>query len=192
MIEIRMHGRGGQGTVVASKALGIAFFLEGRYIQSYPQYGVERRGAPVQAFLRVAEPGEEEFVRSQIYEPDQIIILDPTLLDQINVLEGLKPGGWVIINSPEAPENIDIPEIYNVATVDASSIAIKHRLGTKAQPIVNTAILGGYAGATKLVSIENVKEAIKQTVPIKPEENARAAEEAYYSVRIRKASEVKI
>ncbi len=192
MIEIRMHGRGGQGTVVASKALGIAFFLEGRYIQSYPQYGVERRGAPVQAFLRVAEPGEEEFVRSQIYEPDQIIILDPTLLEQINVLEGLKHGGWVIINSPEAPEDIDIPEIYNVATVDASSIAIKHRLGTKAQPIVNTAILGGYAGATRLVSIENVKEAIKQTVPIKPEENAKAAEEAYNSVRIRKASEVKI
>ncbi len=192
MIEIRMHGRGGQGTVVASKALGIAFFLEGRYIQSYPQYGVERRGAPVQAYLRVAEPGEEEFVRSQIYEPDHIIILDPTLLDQINVLEGLKPGGWVVINSPEPPEKLNIPDIYNVATVDASAIAIKYRLGTKAQPIVNTAILGGYAGATKLVSIENIKEAIKQVVPIKPEENAKAAEEAYHSVKIRNASEVKV
>jgi Pyruvate/2-oxoacid:ferredoxin oxidoreductase gamma subunit len=99
MIELRFHGRGGQGAVVASKAIAQAAFLAGHYVQSYPDYGVERRGAPVVAFARIAEPGDEFFVRQDIREPDHILVLDPTLLESGAPLAGLKPGGWVVVNT---------------------------------------------------------------------------------------------
>jgi len=187
MIEIRFHGRGGQGTVVASKILAEAAFLEGHYVQSFPQYGVERRGAPVTAFLRIGEKDEKLFVRSHIYEPDGIIVLDPTLLESINVFEGLKENGWVIINASAGPEKMNISEKFNTATVDASNIAIKWGLGSKAQPIVNTAILGGFIKATQLVPLTSLKKAIADNVPIKPENNANAAEEAYNAVKTKGA-----
>ncbi|OQX52358.1 MAG: pyruvate ferredoxin oxidoreductase [Candidatus Cloacimonas sp. 4484_209] len=184
MIEIRFHGRGGQGTVVASKILAEAFFLEGHYVQSYPQYGVERRGAPVTAFLRIGEKDEKLFVRSHIYEPDLIIVLDPTLLESINVFDGLKEGGWVVMNTTVKPEELSkTKRKYNFATVDASGIAIKWGLGSKAQPIVNTAILGGFARATGNILLNSLKKAIVENAPIKPENNAKAAEDAYNSVK---------
>ncbi len=185
MIEIRFHGRGGQGTVVASKILAEAAFLEGHYVQSYPQYGVERRGAPVTAFLRIGEEGETLFVRSHIYEPDALIVLDPTLLESINVFEGLKKNGWVVINSPATPDKLDVSSDFRLATVDASNIAIKWGLGSKAQPIVNTAILGGFIKATGLVSLNSLKKAIEDNVPIKPHDNAAAAEDAYNALILR-------
>jgi len=183
MIEIRFHGRGGQGTVVASKILAEAAFLEGHYVQSYPQYGVERRGAPVTAFLRIGGKGEKLFIRSNIYEPDWIIVLDATLLESINVFEGLKENGWVIINTSATPDKIKVPERFRIAIVNASNIAIKWGLGSKAQPIVNTAILGGFIKATELVSLNSLKKAIQEDVPVKPEDNANAAEDAYNAVK---------
>ncbi|HDM90590.1 MAG: pyruvate ferredoxin oxidoreductase [Candidatus Hydrothermota bacterium] len=186
MIEIRMHGRGGQGAVVASKILADAAFREGRHVQAYPQFGVERRGAPVTAFARIGEEGETLFVRSQVYEPDHVVILDPTLMLSVDVLKGLKKGGWIILNTPQDPEELDFPHDYRVATVDAASIAIKYRLGSKTQPIVNTAILGAFARATGLVGLESLKEAIYNFAPVKKEENVKAAEEAYHSVKFRK------
>ena len=183
LIEIRFHGRGGQGTVVASKILADAFFREGKYVQSFPQYGVERRGAPVTAYIRVGD-ANSLFVRSFIYEPDHIVVLDPTLIGAVNVLDGLKEGGWVIVNSPEEPDKLGIPEKFRVATVDATSIAIKHKLGTATSPIVNTAILGAFARVTGLVSIDTLIEAIKEGVPVKAEANAEAAKEAFESVQI--------
>ncbi len=183
MLEIRFHGRGGQGTVVASKILAEAAFLERHYVQSYPQYGVERRGAPVTAFLRIGEKGERLFVRSHIYEPDWIIVLDATLLESINVFEGLKDNGWVVINTSATPDKIDVPVKFRIATVDASGIALKWGLGSKAQPIVNTSILGGFVKATGLVSLDSLKKAIVENVPVKPEDNAGAAEEAYNNVK---------
>src|SRR5512137_384868 len=114
MIELRIHGRGGQGAVVASKVLAEAAFLRGRYVQSYPDYGVERRGAPVVAFARIAEPGDESFVRQDIREPDHLLVLDPTLLSSPPVLSGLKPGGWVVVNSADPPEALGIPAGYRV------------------------------------------------------------------------------
>ncbi len=185
MIEIRFHGRGGQGTVVASKILAEASFLEGHYVQSYPQYGVERRGAPVTAFLRIGEKGEKLFVRSHIYEPDWIIVLDPTLLESINVFEGLKDNGWVVINTSAVPDKMDVPTKFRIATVDASGIALKWGLGSKAQPIVNTAILGGFIKATGLVSLDSLKKAIKDNVPVKSDDNANASEEAYNNVKMK-------
>ena len=138
MIELRIHGRGGQGAVVASKTLAQAAFIAGRYVQSYPDYGVERRGAPVVAFARIAEPGDELFVRQDIREPHHLLILDATLLNSANPLSGLRRGGWVVVNTPEAPDTLGIDSEFAVATVDASSIALCHGLGSAAQPVVNT------------------------------------------------------
>lgn len=183
MIEIRFHGRGGQGTVVASKILADAFFREGKYVQAFPQFGVERRGAPVTAFLRVGDKNSL-FVRSFIYQPDHLVILDPTLLNAVNVLDGLKPNGWVIVNTSDVPDSLNIPKEYRVATVDANAIAVKHKLGKPTAPIVNTAILGAFVRATGLLSLDSLIQAIKDGVPIAPDANAKAAEEAFNNVAL--------
>lgn len=182
MIEIRMHGRGGQGAVIATKILADALFLDGKQVQAFPQFGVERRGAPVTAFIRIAEENVPYIVRCNIYEPDHVVVLDPALLEVTNVLEGLKPGGWVLINTALPPESLPITGDFQVATVDASAIARKHGLGTKAAPIVNTAITGAFARITGLVSLNSLLTAIRESVPVKPEENANAAKEAYGAV----------
>ncbi len=182
MIEVRFHGRGGQGSVVASEALAIAFFKEGKYVQAFPTFGVERRGAPVMAFLRVDDKPIR--IRSRIYEPDHIVVLDPTLLETVDVTAGLKEGGWIIINSDKPPDAFDLPDKFKVATVDANSIAIKHHLGSKSAPIVNTAILGAFVKVTGLVSLEAVIEAIQEVVPSNPEGNVAATQEAYGRVKM--------
>jgi len=179
MIELRIHGRGGQGAVVASKVLAEAAFLRGRYVQSYPDYGVERRGAPVTAFARIAEPGDDSFVRQDIREPDHLLVLDASLLSSAPVLAGLKPGGWVVVNTPAAPAALGLPGSYRVATVDAAAIAVRHGLGSRAQPVVNTAILGAFVRATGVVSLDALLEAIDLEVPVKTEENRAAAAEAF-------------
>lgn len=178
MIEIRIHGRGGQGVVVASEVLVTAAFLEGKFVQSFPLFGVERRGAPVMAFARISDKPIR--ARYSVYTPDHIIILDPTLIEAVNVTEGLRDGGWVLINSPHPPSFFQ-PYFsrYRVATVDASSIAVAHRLGTSTAPIVNTAILGAFSKVTGIVSFESLAKAIKETVPFKPEDNIAAAREAF-------------
>ncbi|MCK4328870.1 2-oxoacid:acceptor oxidoreductase family protein [candidate division WOR-3 bacterium] len=183
MIEVRLHGRGGQGSVVASKMLASAILKDGKWAQAFPEFGVERRGQPVTAFLRIdTKPIGAHY---RIYKPDHIIILDPTLLGQINVTEGLKDGGWIIINSSKSPDKIDIKGNFKIATVDATEIAIKHRLGSKATPIVNTAIIGAFIKATQTVGLNSILQAIKEESPAKPEENAMAAKEAYDNTRLR-------
>jgi 2-oxoacid:acceptor oxidoreductase gamma subunit (pyruvate/2-ketoisovalerate family) len=189
MIELRFHGRGGQGAVVASKVLAEAAFHTGRYVQSYPDYGVERRGAPVVAFARIAEPGDDLFVRQDIRHPDHLLVLDATLLGTADVLAGLRPGGWVVANSPDAPAAIGVPAEFRAATVDASTIAVKHRLGSLAQPVVNTAILGAFVRATGIVSLEDLLGAIKAGVPIRTEENRAAAREAFERVDLGERSD---
>ena len=167
MIELRIHGRGGQGAVVASKTLAQAAFLAGRYVQSYPDYGVERRGAPVVAFARIAEPGDDLFVRQDIREPHHLLILDSTLLDSANPLAGLQPEGWVVVNTPDPPEHLGIVPKFRVATVNATEIALRHGLGTAAQPVVNTAILGAFVRATGMVEMEDLLAAIEYEVVVR-------------------------
>ena len=181
MIEIRIHGRGGQGAVIASKVLATAVFREGRYVQSFPSFGVERRGAPVTAFTRIDERPIR--LRCQIYEPDHLIVLDPTLLEAVDVTAGLKPGGWILINSGRPPRSFALPSHYRVATVDASAIAIRHRLGPASAPIVNTAILGAFARVTALVGIEALSDAVREIVPVKQEDNVAATREAHDEVQ---------
>jgi 2-oxoacid:acceptor oxidoreductase gamma subunit (pyruvate/2-ketoisovalerate family) len=179
MIELRIHGRGGQGAVVASKTLAHAAFLTGRYVQSYPDYGVERRGAPVVAFARIAEPGDEFFVRQDIREPHHVLVLDATLLNSANPLAGLRAGGWVVVNTPDPPEALGIEAAVRIATVDASAIALRHGLGSAAQPVVNTSILGAFVRATGIVTLDDLLAAIELEVPSKAAENRAAATEAH-------------
>lgn len=182
MRELRIHGRGGQGAVIASKLLADAFFREGFDVQSFPAFGVERRGAPVTAFLRVSH--EPIRLRCEITEPDDLVVLDPTLIEAVDVAGGLKPGGSILINSHRPPEHYEsLAMRYRLATVDASTIAAAHGLGTRSQPIVNTAIMGAFASFTGLVSLETVCDAIREEVPVHPAENVQAARDAADTVR---------
>ena len=182
MRELRVHGRGGQGSVVASKLLAVAFFLEGRQVQSFPMFGVERRGAPVTAFLRVSDSRIN--LRCEILEPDGLIILDATLLGAVDVTAGLKAGSSILVNSDRAPGEYErLLERFRVATVDASGIALRHGLGSRTQPIVNTALLGAFATDSGLVRLESVCTAIRNEVPTHVEDNVNAALEAAGAVR---------
>lgn len=177
MRELRIHGRGGQGAVTSSKLLASALFLEGKSVQSFPAFGVERRGSPVTAFLRLSDG--PILLRCEITEPDDLIVLDPTLIGAVDVTAGLKPGGSILINSERPPSGYpDLAARFRVATVDAGVIAGKHRLGSKAQPLVNTAILGAFAEFSRLVSLESVCKAIEEDVPQRPADNVAAAREA--------------
>ncbi len=177
MIEIRFHGRGGQGGVVASKILAEAFFREGRYVQSFPAFGAERRGAPVAAFTRA--DNQPIRIRTYIYTPDHVVVLDPSLLDTTDVTAGLKPGGWIVINTECKPGEVPGIKNFRVATVDAGHVALKHGLGTATAPIVNTAIIGAFARATGEVGIEAVCAAIMETISRGAAANAAACREAY-------------
>jgi 2-oxoacid:acceptor oxidoreductase gamma subunit (pyruvate/2-ketoisovalerate family) len=177
MIELRFHSRGGQGGVVASKLLAVAVFKENRHVQAFPTFGVERRAAPVMAFVRIDD--QPIRIRNQIYQPDHIIILDPSLIQVIDVTQGLKAGGTILINSDKPPDSFSFSNGFKVVTVDASSIAVRHGLGSITQPIVNTSILGAVAKVLKVVSIESVVKAIEEEVPGKAQANVNAAREAY-------------
>jgi 2-oxoacid:acceptor oxidoreductase gamma subunit (pyruvate/2-ketoisovalerate family) len=184
--ELRIHGRGGQGAVIASKLLASALFLEGKSVQSFPAFGVERRGAPVTAFVRLSDG--PILLRCEITEPDDLIVLDPTLVGAIDVTAGLKPGGSILINSERLPD--DYPELtkrFRVATVDAVAVARRHGLGSRTQPIVNTAILGAFASFLGLVTLESVCRAIQEDAP-RAEANIAAAREAAGLLRVGSSS----
>lgn len=184
MIEVRFHGRGGQGAVIASEILATALFAEGKFVQAFPAFGIERRGAPVTAFLRMSSSPIR--LRCQIENPDHVVILDPTLIPVVDVTAGLKQGGWIIVNTDHGPNAF--PELteqgWRVAAVDAAGIASRHKLGERTNPIVNTAILGAFAQVTGLVKLESVVQAIEEGVPVKPSQNREAAREAFASVQL--------
>ncbi len=177
MIEIRFHGRGGQGTVVASKVMADALAKEGNFVQAYPEFGVERRGAPVFSFIRI--DNKPIYDKSRIYAPNHVIVVDPTLVEVIDITEGLKDGGVIIINSEKDAASFKFPAKFKVATINATGIAVKHKLGTLAAPIVNTAIVGAVMKILNLTKLEPLLAAIKEGVPIRPEDNMAAAKEAY-------------
>lgn len=188
MRELRIHGRGGQGAVIASKLLAAALFQEGKHVQSFPAFGVERRGAPVTAFLRFSD--SEILLRCEVETPDDLIVLDPTLLGAVDVTTGLRPGGLVLINAEHASEAIaSLADRFRVVTVDASGIARRHGLGSKTQPIVNTAILGAFAEAGGHVGLESVCRAISEEVPLHADRNVLAAREAAEAVRAARRGE---
>ncbi len=180
MIEVRFHGRGGQGSVIASNILAEAAFREGKSVQSFPHFGVERRGAPVVAFTRISD--EEVRIKHKIYEPDCIVILDSTLINTVDVTQGLKNGGLILINTDKKVDAALFSADFKIAAVDASHIALHHGLGAQASPIVNTAVMGAFARFTGYVKLESVLGAIEGKVPLKKKENMDAAREAYEKV----------
>ncbi len=152
--EVRIHGRGGQGAVTTGQLLAIAAFNDNKYSQSFPMFGVERAGAPVQAFTRISD--KEINIRTQVYEPDYVIVLDSALISQIDVTAGLKKGSTIIVNSNK--ENIASLKGYNAHVIDATSVALK----IFKRPIVNTAVLGAFAKLTGLVTLKGLYRAVDE------------------------------
>jgi 2-oxoacid:acceptor oxidoreductase gamma subunit (pyruvate/2-ketoisovalerate family) len=155
MWEIRLHGRGGQGAVTSAELLARAAIAKGKFAQAFPSFGPERRGAPVQAFVRVDE--KRILKREKIYEPDIVMVLDPTLMDVVNVAEGLKPNGIVVVNSPES--NQALKEKYNwpnAAAVNATRIAVD----ILSVPITNTTMLGALLKASGILEAKDMEEVI--------------------------------
>jgi len=180
MFSIRIHGRGGQGAVSAAEMLSVAAFDEGLHAQAFPTFGSERTGAPVVAFCRVDQVPIR--IHEPIAEPDALLIQDPTLLHQVKVFEGVGPDAYLLINTSRPLHDLGIDDVVNavrperVVSVPATEIAREH-LG---RPLPNTALLGGFAALTSLVTIDAVEDAIRQRFsgPV-GDQNAAAARHAY-------------
>ena len=181
MQEIRFHGRGGQGTVVASILLAKAFFSAGFHVQSFPAFGVERRGAPVEAYLRV--DSQKIRLRTSITAPDCVLVQDSHLLATVDVTAGLKPGGWVLINMPEGAPQAEAMAGMRAARLDAARIGVEHGLGTRTHPMVNTAMVGAFARIMEAPPLDCVTSAIKAHIVVEPERNMAAAVQAYETVQ---------
>lgn len=181
-LKIRLHGRGGQGVVIASAIIGYAASVEGKGIVAFPKFGVERRGAPLEAYCYLRFDGETPIERYEIKEPDCLIVLDEALIDApgLNIFVGLKKGGWVIINSPKTPKEFAHIGPYKVATVPASKIAGECGIGTKINPIVNTTIIGAAIRVLQIITIESFAKAVEQKFGKKAaKSNVQAARDAF-------------
>jgi len=177
LIEVRFHGRGGQGVVIASEVLASAAFGMGFEVSAFPFFGVERRGAPVTAYARI--DSKPIRIKSSIYEPDYVVVLDNSLVRGVDILEGLKPAGRVLINYPEGRELSNLPSRFKYFVIDATAIAASHGIGSQTAPIVNTAIMGGFAKICDAVTLDSILESIREIAPVKADENVAAAKEAY-------------
>ena len=177
--EVRFHGRGGQGTVIASILMAKAFFQAGYFVQSFPFFGVERRGAPLEAYLRFDH--RKILIRTNVYAPDHVIVLDRSLLSSIDVARGLKTGGVILINAPDL-SGLKFSD-FQTGAVDATKIALKHRLGTRTNPIVNTAMIGAFSKMLGIPPMDAVDQVIIEEVPSSPEENINAARDAFDEVK---------
>jgi 2-oxoacid:acceptor oxidoreductase gamma subunit (pyruvate/2-ketoisovalerate family)/2-oxoacid:acceptor oxidoreductase delta subunit (pyruvate/2-ketoisovalerate family) len=178
MYEIRFHGRGGQGAVMAAQTIAEAAVNEGLEAQAFPFFGAERRGAPVMAFARI--DSKKICLRTQVYTPDMLVIMDESLLDIEPVADGLRSSGCAIVNTMLRPDQIDLGIKVRCVTVDATSVALE----VLKAPIVNTAILGAMAKASDFVSLGSIKKAIANRFgehlgPLAGKINAEAAQIAF-------------
>jgi pyruvate ferredoxin oxidoreductase gamma subunit len=179
MIEVRFHGRGGQGAVTSAELVAQAAINQGHYAQAFPNFGPERRGAPVLAFLRVSE--KQIRIRSKVYHPDVIVILDPTLLSSASPTDGLKKDGWIVvnINKPEDEVRKLFPG-FKVACVDASRIA-REEMGV---PITNTTMLGSLIKATKIIDLASLDLPVKNRFGLIAQKNVNAYTRAFKETQI--------
>lgn len=171
MYEIRLHSRGGQGGVTAAKLMALAAFRDGKYATAAPFYGAERRGAPIVSFIRIDDKPIK--IYSQIHHPDLVVVLDPSIIDLVNVFEGLKPDGKVFINAPSVPAKA---AGYHIRHVDLTDIALKTDLVIAGSPILNTPVIGALA-KMGLFSRESASAAIREMFT--DERNLKAAMMAY-------------
>ncbi|UCB42699.1 MAG: 2-oxoacid:acceptor oxidoreductase family protein [Dehalococcoidales bacterium] len=176
LVEIRWHGRGGQGAVTSAELLAQAAINEGKNAQAFPLFGMERRGAPVQAFDRI-DPNEPVRVRGEVLEPDVVVVLDPTLLNIMNVTAGLKQKGLLILNTSKGIEGFEAEfgTKYQMASVDATRIA-RELLGVN---IVNTTMLGALLKSVAVVDMESLVKPIEKRFERLAERNINAMRRAY-------------
>ena len=177
MFQVRIHGRGGQGVVTAAELLSIAAFREGKHAQAFPSFGSERTGAPVVAFCRIHD--REIRVREPILEPDALIIQDPTLLHQVDVFAGLRPGGYILLNTARSFEALGLKELaqsFKTGSIPATELALKH----VGRPVPNAALLGAFAAFSQVTSLDSVAHAIREKFPAQiAAANIAAAAAAY-------------
>ncbi|MDP7282083.1 MAG: 2-oxoacid:acceptor oxidoreductase family protein [Candidatus Undinarchaeales archaeon] len=168
--EVRFHGRGGQGAVTAANLLAVAAGFEGKYSRAFPFFGVERRGAPVQAFCRISDKPFRSY--QNVYTPNTVVVLDSSLIKDVDVASGLEKDGHVVVNCHECPKLKN----GNTHYVDATKIALNHIK----KPIVNTAMLGSFAKVTDVVKLDSLKKAVLEKFG---ESNVKALEECYNEVK---------
>ena len=182
LVEIRWHGRGGQGAVTSAELLARAAISEGKYAQAFPSFGPERRGAPVLAFVRI-DSKQPIRVRAEITQPDVVVVLDPGLLRIVNVTSGLKDDGMVIINTGKQAEQIrqEFSINWSLATIDATKIA-RELLGV---PIVNTTMIGALLKAIGIIKLESLFESLEHRFGRLAERNINAMKRAYDETLVR-------
>jgi pyruvate ferredoxin oxidoreductase gamma subunit len=187
MFQIRFHGRGGQGVVTAAEMLSVAAFQEGKHAQAFPSFGSERMGAPVVSFCRIDD--REIRLRDPVFEPDALIIQDPTLLQSSDLFKGLRSNGFVLINSSRDIAELGLATIVDrlprghILTVPATELALKHFK----RPLPNAAMLGGLAALAGIIKLESVAEAITETFAgAIGKANVAAASEAYDCVMVKR------
>ncbi len=159
MIEIRIHGRGGQGNVAAAELLAVAAFHDGKFAQAFPAFGAERVGAPVQAFVRIDD--KKIRLREEVRTPDYLIVQDAGLISTVPVLDGLKPGGFILVNSDKSPEELKLKTTATIQTIPATEIALE----IIGRPIPNAIMIGAFCSITGIVSLEAVQRAIVEKFP---------------------------
>jgi 2-oxoacid:acceptor oxidoreductase gamma subunit (pyruvate/2-ketoisovalerate family) len=180
MKELRFHGRGGQGAVLAAKMVASAAALEGKYVGSFPMYGFERRGMPVVAFTRFDDAPIRE--KSQIYTPDCLLVIDPTLLELAGLFDGLKPHGVLILNSARPLTSRHCDNLELSGTVNATSIA----MNVLGRNIPNTCLVGALAAATGWLKLESVIAGLSEYFTGEVlEKNIRNATRGYAEVEVR-------
>ncbi|HDS08583.1 MAG TPA: pyruvate synthase [Firmicutes bacterium] len=185
LIEVRWHGRGGQGAKTASQLLAEAAILDGKYIQAFPEFGPEREGAPIRAFTRISKDPIK--LHTGVTNPGIVVVIDPTLLKSANVTDGMPDDGVLVVNTTETPAEIRKKINYKkgkVYTVDATSISLK----VLGRDMPNTPMIGALLSAVELVSIENIKKKIEETFLKKlgskvVDQNFQALESAYKEVK---------
>ena len=179
MIEIKFSGRGGQGVVIASQILGMAFFKAGHYPQCYSVFGGERRGAPLASFLRV--DNQKILLKCEIKNPNEFICFDDSLFDPEEVSSQLVPGGSILINTRKGPEAFaDLTRNFKVGLIDGP--AVSHEVGLGG--FFNTIMVGAYAAFTGNIGRGPVVEAVMEMAPTKPELNADGSRAAFEKVTI--------
>lgn len=188
VLEIRWHGRGGQGAKTAALLFGEAALETGKFIQAFPEYGPERMGAPVTAFNRLSD--EPIYSHSGIKTPDIVVVLDSSLIDPARVVEGLKDNGILLINTTETPDELrkrlNLPSTIKVYTVDASKIAFE----TIGRNVPNTPMLGALVRVTGILQLEPMLEAIKEKLGVKFRGRTKLVDDNLESIR-RAYNEVK-
>jgi len=180
MFQIRIHGRGGQGVVTAAAVLSVAAFLEGKHAQAFPSFGSERMGAPVVSFCRIDD--KEIRLREPIIAPDALIVQDVTLFKAIDVFQGLKESGYLLVNTNRSFADLHLEPLVaklpagHAVTVPATELALKH-IG---RPVPNAALLGAFAALTGMVHLDSVAKAIREEFPGRVgDANVAAATEAH-------------